>query len=159
MEITKAKINKLGERIRKEKTLENDPKLLDNFRASYGEAFKEISTDIKKILKHFSKETTLTNRQTKTSISIREKLVRLKGRLSEMQDIRGCRIVTDNLIVSDKIIQKIKNSEICISDKSLVEKNSLRRDDIGYRATQSNRYGKRKTYRNSDKNKIRRYLG
>ena len=67
VEITASKINKLGERIRKGKTQEGDAKLLDEFRSSYGESFKEVSTELRIILKPFSKKVTLTNRQTKTN--------------------------------------------------------------------------------------------
>ncbi|MBC6400247.1 MAG: hypothetical protein GDA42_04180 [Ekhidna sp.] len=86
--ITKTQINKLGDRIRKKKTRKGDEKLLDEFRSSYDEAFEAVLATMKNLLKPFSNTVTLTNRQTKTGISIKEKLIRLKGRLSEMQDIK-----------------------------------------------------------------------
>ncbi|MDE0470738.1 MAG: hypothetical protein OXH57_02260 [Ekhidna sp.] len=128
MEPTKTQINKLGDRIRKGKTREGDEKLLDEFRSSYDEAFETISAEIKQILKPLSGKTTLTNRQTKTSISIKEKLIRLKGRLSEMQDIRGCRMVANDLAICDTVVEKIKKSKLNIV------KVDNRNDDIGYRA-------------------------
>lgn len=101
MALTKSQINKLGDRMRNNKTHDGDAKLLDDFRNSFNESFEMVSTELKKIIKPYSKNTTLTNRQTKTSISIKEKLVRLKTRLSEMRDIRGCRIVADDSVLSN----------------------------------------------------------
>lgn len=128
MELTKSQINKLGDRIRNNKTLEGDAKLLDDFRNSFNESFEMVSAELKKIIKPYYKNTTLTNRQTKTSISIKEKLVRLKTRLSEMRDIRGCRIVADDSVLVYKILYKIKKSKLTIL------KIDFREEEVGYRA-------------------------
>ena len=86
-------INILGERFREDKEETGDRKKLDEFRSSFGDAFRIVIKKLREILEG-EKDCVLNDRQTKTYQSIKYKLKRENGmKLSTMQDIRGCRII------------------------------------------------------------------
>lgn len=130
MNFTKGDINRLGIRLREDKETSEDLKLLNEFRNSYDTPFKNVIQHLRKII---DKEPTCTlnDRQTKTKQSIKDKLKRLpKMQLSRIQDIRGCRIVTEEGLekiktIKNKILKNYPESKTKIND---------RKDKIGYRA-------------------------
>lgn len=128
MNFTKGDINRLGIRLREDKETSEDLKLLNEFRNSYDTPFKNVIQHLRKII---DKEPTCTlnDRQTKTEKSIKDKLKRLpKTQLSQMQDIRGCRIVTEEGLekiatIKSKILTFYPNAKV-------KDRNNI----VGYRA-------------------------
>jgi putative GTP pyrophosphokinase len=111
--LSKAQINKLGERLKGEVT-EQDLRLLDKFRQSFADSYQEV---VEKI----SNELGLapTGRLDKSNASILAKLRREGTRLTTMQDIAGCRIVVDNIESQDSVVEAISKlfSTIAIVDR------------------------------------------
>ena len=122
-EISKSQIDWLGERLKLSKT-EEELRLLEqyrhSFRAAHGFVYKEIR---EKLLLEPTK------RRTKTTQSIVDKLHRESIRLTQIQDIAGCRIVAKNIADQDKIIKKLGKLFDDIKIKDRREKPSY-----GYRA-------------------------
>ena len=123
-ELTKSQINRLGDRLRKGDPIETDRKLLDEYRRSFREAYETVVGHLRNRLKLEP-----TGRPAKTTTAIIEKLRREKTRLSQMQDIAGCRIVRASLLDQDNAvaqIQQIFKSSILIDRRY--------RPSHGYRA-------------------------
>jgi putative GTP pyrophosphokinase len=85
---SKTQIDKLGERLKVGAYSESDLRDLDEYRRSFGEAFAHISGSIHQHL-HLNPS----GRPEKSTGAIVEKLRRESVRLSQVQDIAGCRIV------------------------------------------------------------------
>lgn len=90
VELTKTQIDRLGDRLRQDVS-ETDLKLLDSYRKSFGSAYGNAIKIIQEKLKLQP-----TGRPAKSTISIVDKLRRETSRLSQVQDIAGCRIVVKN---------------------------------------------------------------
>lgn len=101
-ELTKSQINRLGDRLRKGEIQEEDRQLLEDYRLSFTEAYATVVGEIRSRLK-----LEVTGRPAKTTKSIVEKLRREKTRLSQMQDIAGCRLIVENLEEQDHITNKL----------------------------------------------------
>jgi putative GTP pyrophosphokinase len=123
-EISKAEIDKLGERLRVSPHTETDLRLLDEYKRSYQQTF-EITVRIlqERLLRP-------TVRPSKSNLSIVAKLRRQpKLRLSRMQDIAGCRIVAADIVEQDQIIETLK-----IDFPRAVLKDRRKEPSHGYRA-------------------------
>ncbi len=83
-----SQINRLGGRLRQGSRTEADLRLLDEYRRSFDPAFVKVINIIRAEL-----GLEPTGRPQKTTDSIVGKLIRERTRLSQMQDIAGCRIV------------------------------------------------------------------
>lgn len=97
--ISKTQVDRLGERLKAGNYDDADLTLLDEYRRSFSYAYEML---VKKIQNRIPVEPT--GRSGKSTKSIVEKLNRESIRLSQMQDIAGCRIVvlgipTQNLII------------------------------------------------------------
>src|SRR5437762_4603232 len=84
--LTKGQVDRLGDRLRKGDIGDDDLRLLDNYRRSFSEAYEIVVGQIRDQL-----GLEPTGRQEKTTPSIKAKLRRQSIRLSQMQDIAGCR--------------------------------------------------------------------
>ena len=93
MSISKSKIDRLGERLKGDQATEGDLRILDEFRRSFFPAYAIVIASITNRL-----QLQPTGRPAKSTSSIREKLKRESIRLTQIQDIAGCR-----LIVSDSL--------------------------------------------------------
>src|SRR6476660_8791415 len=100
--LTISQLNKIGERLRNNIESEADIQSLEEFRASFGEAYQEVFDYLSSIGLNPG------GRESKTTQSIRAKLVREKTRLSKMQDIAGCRVVVDDLKAQDRAVESLK---------------------------------------------------
>jgi ppGpp synthetase/RelA/SpoT-type nucleotidyltranferase len=100
--LTISQLNKIGERLRKNLESDEDLRALDDFRSSFTPAYERV----------FEYLSTLGlnpgGRQSKTTLSIRAKLIRERTRLSKMQDIAGCRVVVDGLKEQDRVVEDLK---------------------------------------------------
>jgi putative GTP pyrophosphokinase len=122
-QLTKSQIDHLGHRLKEGKKTKEDIKLLDGYRRSFGKAYKAVIDIVKKLnLKP-------TGRPAKSTNSIIDKLQRESIRLTQIQDIAGCRIVLSDIIEQDKIIEALKFS---FPESRVVDRRD--KSSYGYRA-------------------------
>lgn len=96
--LSKSQINKLGERLRSGAT-EDDLRLLSEYRDSHDVALEDTIADI------FRSTQLVAVGRPKSNQSIIEKLLRQSTRLSQMQDIAGCRLVVDGPLIQQKLLE------------------------------------------------------
>src|SRR5207247_6581709 len=102
MPISKTQIDRLGDRLKLGPHAESDLRLLDNYRRSFGEAYEAVVRTIRQ------RGEFPTGRLAKSTLSIVEKLRRESLRLSQMQDIAGCRVVVVNVVEQEQLVASIK---------------------------------------------------
>lgn len=88
--LSKTQVDKLGERLQVRDPTPDDLRELDEYRRSFAAAYETAFSVARKFTKH---EPT---RRTKSNTSVIEKLRRESIRLTQIQDIAGCRIVVPN---------------------------------------------------------------
>jgi GTP pyrophosphokinase len=121
--LTKSQVNRLGDRLRKGHASEEDSKLLDQYRDSFRDAYEAVVGRITDELRLDP-----TGRAAKTTKAIIEKLRREKTRLTQMQDIAGCRVITKTLLDQDRIVAQLQQ----MFDSEVVDRRY--RPSHGYRA-------------------------
>jgi putative GTP pyrophosphokinase len=97
---TKSQIDRLGDRLRKGSPTEADLRLLDEYRRSFGEAYDAVVRIVRKRL-NFQPS----GRPAKSTTSIIEKLRRESIRLSQVQDISGCRVIVANVMAQERAVR------------------------------------------------------
>jgi GTP pyrophosphokinase len=102
--VTKTRIDKLGDRLRKGVMTDSDLKLLDAYRRSFGMSYETVVGAIRRTL---SLEPT--GRPAKSTTAIIDKLHRESIRLTQMQDIAGCRIVVADIVAQERAVESLKN--------------------------------------------------
>jgi len=122
--LSKSQVDQLGDRLRKEKIAEGDFRLLDAYRGSFAGAYEEVVAIIRD-----TAELEPTGRPAKSTTSIIEKLRRETIRLSQMQDIAGCRLVVPNLLVQNQLVERLKS----VFPKAVVV-DRRKQPSFGYRA-------------------------
>lgn len=103
-QLTKSQVDRLGDRLKSDLCNEVDLKFLDDFRRSFHGAYEMT---VKAIRDRTNLETT--GRPAKSTTAIIEKLKRESIRLSQVQDIAGCRIVVGTIINQNQIISSLAN--------------------------------------------------
>ena len=101
--LSKTQIDKLGERLKTGNITEADLRFLDEYRRSFATAYDDVVTTIRQEL-----ALEPTGRPAKSTTSISEKLRRETVRLSQVQDIAGCRIVVPNIAQQEESISSIQ---------------------------------------------------
>jgi putative GTP pyrophosphokinase len=101
--LSKTQIDRLGDRLRGDTITEQDLVNLDEYRRSFGEAYEKV---IRTISEQLQIETT--GRAAKSTASIVEKLRRESIRLTQMQDIAGCRIIVPDLRDQDLAVASLQ---------------------------------------------------
>jgi hypothetical protein len=86
--LSRTQIDKLGERLKGDQPSESDLQLLDEYRRSFSQPYDAVVRAIREQL-----GLAPTGRPSKTNPSLREKLRRESIRLTQVQDIAGCRLV------------------------------------------------------------------
>lgn len=101
--ISKTQIDRLGERLKKGDITEADLRLLDEYRRSFAEAYEAVVGTIKN-------EVMLepTGRPAKSTTSISEKLLRETIRLTQIQDIAGCRLIVSDMADQARVVDSLK---------------------------------------------------
>jgi putative GTP pyrophosphokinase len=99
---SKTQIDKLGERLRAGAPTEEDLLLPDSYRRTFNAPYETTVNIIRTQLNYQP-----TGRPSKSTSSIREKLLRESIRLSQMQDIAGCRIITLNTSTQNEAVERI----------------------------------------------------
>lgn len=100
--ISKSQIDRLGNRLRNGGINENDVRLLDEYRRSFNDAYEIVVGSIRQKL-----GLEPTGRPAKSTISITEKLQRESIRLSQIQDIAGCRLIVPAIAEQERIVASI----------------------------------------------------
>ncbi len=103
-EISKSQIDRLGDRLKKGNIGETELRMLDQYRRSYTEAYEIVVGAIRKEL---SLEPT--GRPAKSTTSIAEKLRRESIRLTQIQDIAGCRLIVSDVADQERVIQSLSS--------------------------------------------------
>jgi len=93
----------LGERLKKGNLSEADLWLLNKYRRSFSEAFGFVVGTIRREL-----GLEPTGRPAKSTTSIVEKLRRESIRLTQIQDIAGCRLVVSDVATQETVVQSLK---------------------------------------------------
>ncbi len=101
-EYSKTQIDKLGERLKAQKVEPDDLRMLDEYRGSFRTAYDDVFEKLKSL------DLRPSGRPSKSTPSIVDKLRRESIRLSQMQDIAGCRIVVDSIAEQDEVVAKIR---------------------------------------------------
>jgi putative GTP pyrophosphokinase len=101
MPVSKTKIDRLGDRLKGGPHTESDLRLLDDYRRSFGEAYEAVVQTIRQ------RGEFPTGRLAKSTLSIVEKLRRESLRLSQMQDIAGCRVVVGNVVEQEQFVASL----------------------------------------------------
>ncbi|MCE5231106.1 hypothetical protein LLG95_16135 [bacterium] len=128
--LSKSKIDQLGERLKRGASSEADLILLDDYRQSFGEAYEQVLRTVAIILHERKMGTAPTGRAAKSTESIIAKLRRESIRLSQMQDIAGCRVVVQDVIEQDKLVKLF--SGLIFVDKTVIDRRD--KPSHGYRA-------------------------
>lgn len=118
------KIDQLGGRLRADDYSDDDLLLLDRFRRSYASAYEHTVKIIREDLRLAP-----TGRPAKSTHAIRDKLHRSPIRLSQMQDIAGCRLVVEDRHQQDAIVADITR---LFSESTVVDRRD--KPSHGYRA-------------------------
>jgi putative GTP pyrophosphokinase len=121
---SKAQIDLLGDRLRKGELSDDDLARLDDYRASFGEAYEEVVAAVRAATKLEP-----TGRPAKSTTSIVEKLRRETIRLSQMQDIAGCRLVVEDIVAQEQVVERLKSG---FAKAAVVDRR--RQPSYGYRA-------------------------
>jgi ppGpp synthetase/RelA/SpoT-type nucleotidyltranferase len=103
--LSKTQIDRLGDRLRKGPPSEADLRLLDEYRLSFGDAYNAIIRTIREKLRLEP-----SGRTAKTPSSIAEKLRRESIRLSQLQDIAGCRIIVPDVLTQDHTTATLRDT-------------------------------------------------
>ena len=102
-ELSKNQIDRLGGRLRKGDINETDLRLLDSYRRSFSDAYEVVVRQIRDDLRLEP-----TGRPAKSTTSIIDKLQRESIRLSQMQDIAGCRLTVPDIAVQNEVVAQLK---------------------------------------------------
>jgi putative GTP pyrophosphokinase len=122
--MTKTQIDRLGDQLRKGAVAEADLRLLDLYRRSFREAYEAVVGSIQQQL-----GLEPTGRPAKSTTSILEKLRRESIRLTQMQDIAGCRLIVLDVVSQDQVVETLSR---LFDDVTLVDRRE--RPSYGYRA-------------------------
>jgi ppGpp synthetase/RelA/SpoT-type nucleotidyltranferase len=102
--VSKTKIDKLGDRLRKGDDTEEDLKFLDVYRRSFGNAYEIVVGMIRQKL-----ALEPTGRPAKSTTALVEKLRRESIRLTQVQDIAGCRVIVADITEQERVVVSLKN--------------------------------------------------
>jgi len=122
--MTKSQIDRLGERLKEGNLNEENLRLLDEYRRSFSHAYERVINIIRQNL-----NLEPTGRPTKSTQSIVQKLRRESIRLTQMQDVAGCRITVENVRAQEEAIRELATlfEKVSVSDRR-------RTPSHGYRA-------------------------
>lgn len=101
--LSSTQIDRLGDRLRRGSPAESDLRILDEYRRSFGEAYETVVRTLREEL-----HSEPTGRQPKSSRSLIEKLRRESIRLSQVQDIAGCRVVVADIAEQERIVASLR---------------------------------------------------
>jgi putative GTP pyrophosphokinase len=121
--MSRTQIDRLGDRLKRDH-VEADLRLLDEYRRSFSEAYHTVVSAIRQRL-----ALEPTGRRAKSTAAIIDKLRRESIRLSQIQDIAGCRLIVSNGIEQDRVV-----ASLCASFDNVDVVDRRERPSHGYRA-------------------------
>jgi len=99
--VSKSAVDRLGERLKRPPISEQDLRSLDEYRRSFGAAYLKVIAAIRAL------GIATTGRPSKSTTSIVAKLLRESARLSQIQDIAGCRVVVEHVDDQDRVVRQL----------------------------------------------------
>lgn len=123
-ELSKTQIDRLGDRLKKGNITEADLRLLDSYRRSFTAAYEVVVGTIRQDL-----ALEPTGRPAKSTTSISDKLRRESIRLTQIQDIAGCRLTVADIAEQDSVVQSLTR----LFEKTIIV-DRRERPSHGYRA-------------------------
>lgn len=123
MSISKSQLDQLGDRIRRGNNSEEDFRQLEEYRSTFTQAHEKVASTIRGEL---SLEP---SKRAKTMKSIADKLLRESIRLTQIQDIAGCRVVVSNVSEQESVVESLKR---LFEKATIVDRRE--RPSHGYRA-------------------------
>jgi len=99
--ISKTQLDRLGDRIRKGENSDDDFRQLEEYRSTFTQAHGKVAGSISNTL---SLEA---SKRAKTTKSIADKLRRESIRLTQIQDIAGCRIVVPDITEQETVVKAL----------------------------------------------------
>lgn len=100
--LSKNQIDQLGSRLKTDDYSEDDLRQLDYFRRSYVTFYEHTVSIIRDKL-----QLAPTGRPAKSTHAIRDKLCRSSTRLSQMQDVAGCRLVVEDVRTQEAVVARL----------------------------------------------------
>lgn len=101
-DLSKTQVDRLGERLRRGDATEEDFQLLELYKRSFASPLDGVVGAVRNEL-----GLNPTGRRAKSTTSIAQKLRRESIRLTQMQDIAGCRVVTADLLAQETAVQRL----------------------------------------------------
>lgn len=101
--LSNTQIDRLGDRLRQRPITDSDLAILDSYRRSFSASYELVIQALRDGM-----QLEPTGRAAKSTSSIVEKLRRESVRLSQMQDIAGCRIVVSDVIEQDRVVAAMR---------------------------------------------------
>jgi putative GTP pyrophosphokinase len=99
---SKTQMDRLGDRLRKGAFEKSDLMLLDGYRRSFGHAYESVVQAIRDQVKLEP-----SGRPAKSTNSLVEKLKRESIRLTQVQDIAGCRVVVGEVPEQERVVASL----------------------------------------------------
>jgi putative GTP pyrophosphokinase len=124
MALSKSQLDRLGERLKESAPSEPDLKQLDEYRRSFSDAAEHVVLMIRA-----STGLEPAARPAKSTTSLIEKLKRESARLTQVQDIAGCRIVVEGIDEQEKVLGRLREM---FPGTAIVDRR--KRPSFGYRA-------------------------
>lgn len=121
--ISKTSIDALGERLRGGNLSDDDLRQLDSYRRTFADAYESVISAVRDL------GLEPTGRPAKSTPAIVAKLRRGSIRLSQMQDIAGCRLVVDDTLHQNQVVDGLTS----LFDNTLVH-DRRETPNNGYRA-------------------------
>src|SRR5688500_3683254 len=103
--MTNSQIDRLGERLKAGPVAESDLRLLDAFRDSFAQAYDHVVGVLRGKL-----GLDVTGRRAKTTASVVAKIQREKARLSQVQDVAGCRVVVEDVQGQNEAVASLQQA-------------------------------------------------
>jgi putative GTP pyrophosphokinase len=123
-ETSRTQIDRLGDRLKRGEVEEADLRLLDEYRRSFSAMHDAVVGALRERL-----ALQPTGRSAKSTQAIVEKLRRESIRLSQIQDIAGCRVVVSDVIEQDTVVRSVR---ALFDDTAVVDRRD--KPSHGYRA-------------------------
>ncbi len=128
MQLSRSQIDKLGERLRTALPSEDELIALDQYRQSFAEAYSDVMETVGQHMREMGFPEP-TGRSSKSTTSITEKLRRESIRLSQMQDIAGCRVVVPTILEQEQVVEVLTYA---LPDVTVIDRRE--KSSHGYRA-------------------------
>ncbi|WP_231752850.1 RelA/SpoT domain-containing protein [Burkholderia savannae] len=135
---SKTKIDKAGQALakgiaRSEEELVDLESVFDNYRKAHLKPLTDLTLELQQWLTEYGKKYYIAQRL-KRKPQIVRKLNRLHVRLSQLQDIGGCRIIVADNHDVDNILRFLRNKLTNETNIKITDYRNKGRDDTGYRA-------------------------